>query len=320
MNILISSAGRRVKVVQYFKENLNKVNGKVITVDCDTKAPALYFADDKDIIPRVDDKNYLDKLINICEKYKVDAILSLIDPELEILAANRKVFDDLNVKLILSPLEMLVIGYDKLAMYDYLLKKDIPCVPTFNNIEIVEEKIKQNLLDFPFIIKPQKGSASIGIELANNVEELKTIFAKEDNLIIQPFYKDKEFGIDVYIDLLDGHLVDIFIKEKISMRSGETDKSIAIHNSKITSLIKDFVIKTNFKGQIDIDCFEYKGNYYISEINPRFGGGYPHAHEAEVNFVEYIIRNLNDRVNKKYTSYNYEVGSIMMKYDDVKLI
>ncbi|GAA0343317.1 ATP-grasp domain-containing protein [Oceanobacillus oncorhynchi subsp. oncorhynchi] len=320
MNILISSAGRRVKVVQYFKENLNEVNGKVIAVDCDIKAPALYFADEKDIIPRVDNEYYLEKLLNICKKYKVDAILSLIDPELEILAANKKVFDELNIKLILSSLEMLAIGYDKQATYEYLFEKGIPCVPTFNKVEIVERKIEQRLLEFPFIVKPQRGSASIGIEIANDLEELKKLFAKEDNLIIQPFYKDKEFGVDVYVDLIDGHLVDFFIKEKISMRSGETDKSIAIHNREISSLIRDFVVETNFRGQIDIDCFEYEGQYYISEINPRFGGGYPHAYEAGVNFMKYIIENLNDRVNKKYTSYNYEAGNIMMKYDNVKLI
>lgn len=320
MNILISSAGRRVKVVEYFKQNLNKINGKVIAVDCDTKAPALYFADEKDIIPKIDNNNYLDELIRICKKYKVDAILTLIDPELEILATNKKVFDELNIKLIISPFEMLEVAYDKQATYDYLLEKNIPCVPTYNKIEIVEEKIKQNILKFPLIVKPQRGSASMGIELVDDIKELKALFLKEDDLIIQPFYKDKEFGIDVYIDLNGGHLVDLFIKEKVNMRSGETDKSIAIYNAEIESLIKNFVDKTNFKGQIDIDCFKYEGKYYISEINPRFGGGYPHAYEAGVNFVEYIIQNMSGEMNKEYTSYNYESGSVMMKYDNVKLI
>ncbi|MFD1064409.1 ATP-grasp domain-containing protein [Oceanobacillus locisalsi] len=320
MNILVSSAGRRVKIVQYLKEHLDKINGKVIAVDCDEKAPALYFADEKDIVPRVDNEHYLEELMNICRKYKVDAILSLIDPELEMLAANRKFFDELDIKLILSSFEMLTIGYDKQATYNYLLEKGIPSVPTFSNVKSVEEKIDSNLLNFPFIVKPQKGSASIGIKVANNLEELNKLFEEEDNLIIQPFYKDKEFGIDVYVDLIDGHLVDFFIKEKICMRSGETDKSIAIHSREISSLIENFVAKTDFRGQIDIDCFEYEGKYYISEINPRFGGGYPHAHEAGVNFMKYIIQNMNNSVNKKYTSYNYEAGNIMMKYDNVKLI
>src|SRR5699024_5414452 len=160
-------------------------------------------------------------------------------------------------------------------------------------------------LIFPLVVKPAKGSASLGIHIVSNKEELKNIFFKSDGLIIQPFYKDKEFGIDVYIDMVSGDLVDIFIKEKIKMRSGETDKSVSVHNDAIEKLVIDFISKTNFSGPIDIDCFEYKGNYYISEINPRFGGGYPHAHEMGCDFMKYIVNNLNGNENQPYQGFKY---------------
>src|SRR5699024_9044184 len=131
--------------------------------------------------------------------------------------------------------------------------------------------------------------------------------------------KDKEFGIDVYIDMISGDLVDLFIKEKIRMRAGETDKSISIHNDKIEKLVKQFIEQTDFIGPIDIDCFEYNGNYYISEINPRFGGGYPHAYEMGCNFMDYIVYNLQDEINETYKGFNYEKDYVMMKYDYVLL-
>ena len=322
MNVLITSAGRRVKVIQYFRQTLNEIGGKVIATDCDKNAPAIYFADENEITPRINDEGYLSSIITVCKKYNVDAVVSLIDPELEILAKNKKQFDMIGVKLILSPLNMIQYSFDKQETYNYLSKLGIPCVPTFSKISDIDLYLDKKEYSFPLVVKPRKGSASIGIEKVNNKEELNILIEKNNDiqLIIQPYYKKREFGIDVYIDMITGELVDLFIKEKIRMRSGETDKSIAIHNNKIESLVKEFVMKTNFRGPIDIDCFEYKGKYYISEVNPRFGGGYPHAYEAGCNFVTYILNNLKGQENKSYTTFTYKSNSIMRKYDNLLVL
>lgn len=68
-------------------------------------------------------------------------------------------------------------------------------------------------------------------------------------------------------------------------------------------------------GQIDIDIFDIGGEYYISEVNPRFGGGYPHAFECGVNHMKLIENNLAGKANKA-TIGNYEDGLVMMKYNE----
>lgn len=317
MNILVTSAGRRVKIIEYFKNTLKPINGKVIATDCDSHAPAIYFADNYEIVPRIDDPNYINILLEICKKYEINGIVSLIDPELEILAQMKKEFEEISVKLILSPLEAVKITFDKYKTYRYLNEKGIPAVPTYNNINEVIELVENKVLTFPLVVKPAKGSASIGINTVSNINELTEAYSNHTDQIIQPFYKDKEFGIDVYIDMINGRLVNLFIKEKVRMRAGETDKSISIHNDKIEKIVKEMILKTDFLGPIDIDCFEYNGEYYISEINPRFGGGYPHAYELGCNFMKYILNNLNRKVNKNYNTYTYEPDFAMMKYDNV---
>lgn len=319
MNILVTSSGRRVKIIEYFKKTLDKYKGKVITTDCDSNAPALYFADDYEIVPKIDHPNYINILLKICLKYNINAIVSLIDPELELLAKHKQLFDEKSIQLVLSHAEMIKMTFDKYETYRYLKGKGIPVVPTYDNLDVVKTLLESEKLSFPFIVKPAKGSASIGIYKVDNEQELINIFNKENGLVIQPFYKDKEFGVDVYIDLISGKLVDLFIKEKIRMRSGETDKSISRCNNKIEKLVKDLISHTDFLGPIDIDCFEFNDEYYISEINPRFGGGYPHAYELGCDFMTYIINNLNGNINAPYQNYNYKKDYVMMKYDNIKI-
>lgn len=320
MNILVTSAGRRVKIVEYFKNALKIEAGKVVATDCDQNAPALYFADAYEIVPRIDDPNYINILVDICEKHHINAIISLIDPELELLAQHKNVFDEKDIQLILSPHESVAISFDKFKTFEYLNNEGITTVPTYDDLEVVINRLKQDELTYPLVVKPARGSASIGLYIVENETELREAFNKFDDQIVQPYYKDKEFGIDVYIDMISGDLVDLFIKEKIRMRAGETDKSISIHNDKIETLVKQFIEQSDFIGPIDIDCFEYEGEYYISEINPRFGGGYPHAYELGCDFMSYIVENLKSQENKAYVGYNYPSNKTMLKYDRIKII
>lgn len=168
-------------------------------------------------------------------------------------------------------------------------------------------------------MKPVKGSASINISKVNSKEEVEILFNQFDNLMIQEFMEGIEYGADVYIDMISGEPVAIFTKEKIKMRAGETDKSVSMKDDKLFGLIHRFVKKVGFKGIIDIDIFKVDNEYYISEVNPRFGGGYPHGYECGVNIPRMIIENIIGNENKEVVG-NYEEGIYMMKYNEVKII
>ena len=102
------------------------------------------------------------------------------------------------------------------------------------------------------------------------------------------------------------------------MRAGETDKAVSFKDEKLFSFIEKFVSEAGFRGQIDIDIFDIDGKYYISEVNPRFGGGYPHAYEAGVNHMNLILKNIEGRINKKCIG-NYDEGLYMMKYNEIMI-
>lgn len=319
MNILICSAGRRVKLVKYFKEELKKVGGEVIAVDCDASAPALQFADIAHIVPRITDKGYIAHIMELCRKCKVDAMLCLIDPELSLLAEHKEEFEQEHVKVIVSDKDVVNICFDKYLTYQLLQTHGLPGIPTYLSIDEIVEEMDQQRLDFPLIIKPRNGSASLGISIVHSYAELTALWKDHGNFIVQPFIEGNEYGVDCYIDILNGKPTNIFCKQKIKMRAGETDKSIAIHDPNLVQLIEELLCILRPIGPIDIDCFKTDKGYMISEINPRFGGGYPHAHEEGQNFVTCIVNNLMGIPNKVEIG-NYEHGSVMIKYDDVVLL
>lgn len=314
MNILICSAGRRVKLVEYFKEELNKKNGKVVAVDCDPTAAALHYADMYEVVPRINHPEYIQHLKKLCDKYKINAILSLIDPELTLLASYKEVFESDGIKVIISDQDVVNICNDKYLTYKFLQDNGLPVVPTYLDIEKVMEDLESKSIDFPLIVKPQNGSASIGIIKVNSIKELKRFQEESKEIIIQPFISGKEFGVDCYIDLISREVVNIFVKRKISMRAGETDKSVSIKDPELELIIEELIKELKPVGPIDIDCFKTEKGYVISEINPRFGGGYLHAHEMGQNFVKNIINNLTGISNDRDQG-EYKEGMTMIKYD-----
>ena len=105
---------------------------------------------------------------------------------------------------------------------------------------------------------------------------------------------------------------------RVKLDLGKTDKSVSVKDEKLFSLIKNFVETVGFCGIIDIDIFRRGDEYCISEVNPRFGGGYPHAYECGVNVPAQIIRNLEGKANEEKIG-AYEEGICMMKYNEIMI-
>jgi len=313
MNVLITSAGRRTKLVEYFKNEF-KGEGNVIVTDCDNKAPTLYIADKSYVVPRIDNKNYIPTIKEICKKENIDGILSLIDPELSLLSYNRDEFEKLGVKVIVSDYDIVETCFDKMDMFHFLIDNGFKTARTYDSFEEFNKDYKKGDMTLPVFVKPRKGSASLGINKIDDIDILNIVKSKDDNLLIQEFLDGKEYGIDVYVDLISKGIISIYAKEKIKMRAGETDKAISILDDELFKLIEDFISKLGVVGAIDIDVFKVNGEYYISEVNPRFGGGYLLAYEGGEDFAHYINNNLKGIENKRNIG-EYKEGLYMFKHD-----
>ena len=317
MNILILSAGTRDKVVQFFKDELHG-EGRVIATDCSNLAPAVYEADKFCLVPRINVSGYMDGILDICRQEGVDAVLSLIDPELSMVADNAGRFKEIGVTPIISYKALVDKCFNKFEMAREFEKHGLKTALCYLSIEEFNKARKEGKIDYPVFVKPVCGSASLHINKVTSDKELEGLFSMYDDLMIQEYMDGQEYGADVYIDMLSGKCTSIFIKKKIKMRAGETDKSVSVHIPELFEKISSFVENEGFKGIIDIDIFEVNGEYYFSEINPRFGGGYPHAYACGVNVPAQIINNLKGNKNPVSIG-DYRDGIVMMKYNEIMI-
>lgn len=315
MNILLLSSGTRNKIVQYFKKTLAG-NGNVICTDMSSLAPSIYEADKFYTVPRMTAPGYLDVILDICRKEKVDGVLSLIDPELSLLAKNKDKFAAVGTKVIGSSYELCEMSLDKFQMYSWLVAHGYRCAKSYMDKEAFFADVDSGKAHYPVFIKPARGSASIAVSKVYDRETVDLLFEHGDGLMIQEFLDGQEIGADVYIDVISGEIVSIFTKKKILMRAGETDKAVSFKDEKLFELIKKFVSEAGYSGQIDIDIFDVNGEYYISEVNPRFGGGYPHAYESGCDHMRLILNNLEGSANEVRIG-QYEDGVYMMKYNEI---
>lgn len=321
-NILILSAGTRNLVVRAFRETLSG-RGKVVAADCSNLAPALYEADQAYIVPRIDAPDYIDQILKICEKEKITGCFSLIDPELSLLAKERARFEAIGVTPVVSPYKLTETCLDKYAMYQLLTEQGYRTGACYITEKDFFDAKSHGRIGYPVFVKPQKGSASININKVSNDDTIRTLFNNYGDLMIQEYMRGQEYGADVYIDLISGRCVSIFLKKKIRMRAGETDKSVSVKDEKIFARIAHFAEQQGFRGMIDLDLFCREGSHgtedgtwYLSEVNPRFGGGYPHAYACGVNFAKLLVNNMEGHENMPEIGH-YPEGVCMMKYNEV---
>jgi len=313
MNILITSAGTRGYLIKYFKKAL-KEKGKIFAADCSKYAPALYNADNYFIVPAVADKNYISELFKICLKNKVKGVISLNDIELPVLAQYKSKFMEKGIKLVVSDPETIDVCYDKYKTFKFLKENKFPFAKTFISLNEVLMEIESKAIKFPLLIKPRKGSASIRIKKVFNIAELQDKF-EEKKFIIQEFLQGDDYGVDVFCnsDLVP---ISVFAKRKMRIVAGEADKEVTVYDDKMIDYIKNIIGKLKIYGPSDIDLIKRGNEYFISDINPRFGGGYPIAHAVGADFPKKIVGLIKGKAPEADFR-RYPDNIVMMKQDEI---
>jgi len=305
MNVLLTSAGRRNYLINYFREALQG-KGHVFAADSSAEAPALQEADKAFVVPLASDSEYIEKIVQVCRQNEVGILVSLNDLELPVIAKHRQLFLDNGTLPVISSPEIINTCFDKWATHNFLQSIGLNSPKTYLSLRDAQKALLNGALSFPVVVKPRWGTASIGIEFAHDLEELelayrlsslrlkKSFLAKVSNsapehyLLIQEYLQGDEYGLDIINDI-NGSYVTTVVKRKLIMRAGETDRAITVFNDHLSATGEIVGKRLGHVGNLDCDVFVNTSGISFLEMNPRFGGGYPFSHTAGLNLPAALI-------------------------------
>ena len=287
MNILITSAGRRVSLVKYFQIETKRLvgqNSSVFTTDLNPPiSTACLKSDGSFQVKSFSAPDFIDDIYSICAQNHIKIIIPTIDTGLKLFSEHRASFLEKGVHIIVSDSHFIKICRDKRLMNSFFIQRGFK-VP----LEIDRRKPK-----FPLFIKPIDGSSSNNIFLIENKSMLAPFhFEREDFMIMEYLDPERyqEYTIDLYYNK-NGILKCAVPRIRLNVRAGETNKGITQKNHLVDIIRSRLNYIEGARGCLTLQVFDDLDteDVYGIEINPRFGGGYPLSYLAGANYPAWII-------------------------------
>lgn len=318
-NVLISAAGRRVALMNAFRKALSelKLDGQLLAVDSSPLSAAFHSADARFLVPDCRTESFIPFMLDLCKREQVSLIVPTIDTELPAYATHRKEFEAIGTTIAISSPALIKFGGDKLSTHSWLKQHNFPTVRQGRPQEVLGH------LDdwaFPLIAKPVHGSASIGLAVVHDADEL-ALTTRAGDYIVQSIAPGEEYTIDVLVNRA-GKALCAVPRKRLEVRAGEVSKGLSVKHQGLQELAMRLCeALPDAYATITVQVFldEKSDEMNIIEVNPRFGGGFPLACEAGADFPRWIIEEILDLPSSAQAN-AWQDGLVMLRYDDAVFV
>jgi carbamoyl-phosphate synthase large subunit len=143
---------------------------------------------------------------------------------------------------------------------------------------------------FPALVKARKGFGSRHIYRADDSDELDFFlrYTTADSMV-QAVCQGEEFSVDVFSDL-DARCVAAVPRTMIESKGGESIKGMSIKDAELMDFARLVADTLGIVGPANIQCFrEPSGELQVTDVNPRFGGGFPLPTAAGSRYPEMAL-------------------------------
>lgn len=326
MNILVTSAGRRVSLVRGFMDAVKaRETGRqasspdpqgirVYTADLrpDLSA-ACQISDGFFLLPHVRSEEYPEALLDLCRAQKVRVVVPTIDTELQVLSTLRDTFASHGIELLVCDPALITICRDKRLTADFFDRHGLHTPALYDRAQ----------LQFPVLVKPYDGSLSAGVQLLHSQRDVTdAILQNPKNIFCE--YVDHathdEVTVDMYYDR-GGALKCVVPRTRIEVRGGEVAKALTEKNEIVSTLFGAMGQVEGARGCLTLQLFRNRQTHAhcFIEINARFGGGYPLSRLAGADFQAWIIDEYVDgRPVAEYR--DWKDNLLMLRYDAEVLV
>ena len=275
--VLFTCTGQRVDIVEAFRA----AGATTIAADANRLAPAPYHADVFELVPRVDDPDYVRALRELVARHDVKLIVPLTDLDQLVLARAR---DQLHALVLLPEADVVERLGDKYLAHGLLEERGLASPPTWLPTEMPTD------LRFPVLVKARHGFGSRHIYRCENASELEFFLRYTPvESCVQQFCLGEEFSVDVFCDW-DGRCLNAIPRTMIESKGGESIKGQTIKDWPLIEFGRRVAETLDLVGPANVQCFrESDGTHQVTDINRRFGGGFPLPTAAGSRYPELAL-------------------------------
>jgi len=312
VRILLTSAGRRVELLNCFRAAAGRLGLRIEIVACDLNpglSAACAVADHAAAVPRCTAPNYAEAVLDLVRRHAVALVVPTIDPELLPLAQRAADFAKAGCRVHVSAPNVIEIARDKQWTADILGSAGVPVPTTLSPAAL---RARPESLTWPVFVKPRGGSASRGLSVIDGVDELPETF--DEAMICQPCLVGAEFTVNIFVDA-GGALRCVIPHRRLQIRAGEVEKGRTERVPALRTIAERLV--GALPGLRGVACFQVIDDAALGpqviEINARFGGGYPLADHAGAPFARWLLEEVTGRACT--ANDEWRAGAEMLRYD-----
>lgn len=292
--------------IRCYKNNPDNRPVKVIGVDMNEMGFNFVGVDKFYKVGRCDSVGYIDQLMAICIKEKVDVLIPFNTNELELISWYEDTFARIGTKVLLSDSWALEKSNDKVWFYDYF-KGHIPTPKSLvtRSYDELKDFLRQNECN-TFTIKQRHSCGSRGFRIIGSNkgllhdkpsgvfiqdEELKDLLDYSEEFLIQEYLPGHELTVDLVVD--HGKVLYHACKLNFEMENGVARRSTVASDFPMAVEQCKFVCeKLKLHGNIgfDLKC-DAEGKPYIIDCNPRMTATVSLVAKAGIN-MPYIALQL----------------------------
>jgi carbamoyl-phosphate synthase large subunit len=312
VNVLFTSAGRRVELLRAFRRayRILRLKGRIIATDINPLAPAFQIADEACIVPRLTEPDYVPALMEIVRRKRIALVFPLIDPDIPILAAHKREFESAGATVMTPDAEGTETARDKWKTHLLFKSLNIPAARAW-----LPDDLRDAPPGFPLFLKPRRGSAGQGAFRVEDDRQLDFFLSYVEDPIIQECLPGPEITNDVVCSAT-GEVWAVASRRRIEIRAGEVAKGVTVWDERIARYCIEAAKGIRAVGPITVQCILREGKPFFTEINARFGGGCPLGFKAGVKSPRWYLAEAAGLPVKIPCVGSYTRGLFMTRFDD----
>jgi len=305
VNVLITSASRKVGLVRAFQEALAaEGGGAVVAVDTSPLSAALYAADRHFLVPGSARPEFQDLLLEICGRERVRLVVPTRDEELPIFASNRGRFADAGVVVAVPGAEVIRTCQDKVLFLDACARAGL----------LTPARIDPDSPRFPLFVKPRFGKGSRLAFRADHPGDLALALARTPEPIVQEFVDAPEYTVDLFADL-EGKVLSVVPRERMVVLAGESFVGRTVKSPPVIEAASRLAHALGLVGHNTIQCFFDGARVLFIEVNPRYGGAAHLSFAAGAPSPRFLVRLLEGRAVERAVD-DFRDGLVMLRYTE----